>query len=58
MLAGVVQVVARDVADGVGRLGPRPQHVRMVAVGEDLPAAHIRGDRVLWLGDRAALGTL
>jgi 6-phosphogluconolactonase len=29
--------------------------VERIRAGEDLPAAHIRGDRVLWLGDRAAL---
>jgi 6-phosphogluconolactonase len=32
--------------------------VERIRAGEDLPAARIRGDRVLWLGDRAALGTL
>ncbi|HTK16122.1 MAG TPA: 6-phosphogluconolactonase [Acidimicrobiia bacterium] len=32
--------------------------VERIRGGEDLPAARIRGDRVLWLGDRAALGTL
>ena len=32
--------------------------VERIRAGVDLPAAHIRGDRVLWLGDRAALGTL
>lgn len=30
--------------------------VERIRAGEDLPAAHIRCDRVLWLGDRAALG--
>ena len=30
--------------------------VERIRAGEDLPAARIRGDRVLWLGDRAALG--
>jgi 6-phosphogluconolactonase len=30
--------------------------VERIRAGADLPAAHIRGDRVLWLGDRAALG--
>jgi 6-phosphogluconolactonase len=30
--------------------------VERIRAGEDLPAAHIRGDRVLWLGDRAAMG--
>jgi hypothetical protein len=34
----------------------RPAIARIRA-GEDLPAARIRGaDRVLWLGDEAALG--
>jgi 6-phosphogluconolactonase len=32
--------------------------VERIRAGEDLPAGRIRGDRVLWLGDRAALGTL
>jgi 6-phosphogluconolactonase len=27
-----------------------------IRAGEDLPGARIRGERVLWLGDRAALG--
>lgn len=30
--------------------------IERIRAGEDLPAARIRGDRVLWLGDRAALG--
>jgi 6-phosphogluconolactonase len=30
--------------------------VERIRSGEDLPAARIRGERVLWLGDRAALG--
>jgi 6-phosphogluconolactonase len=32
--------------------------VERIRAGEELPAARIRADRVLWLGDRAALGTL
>jgi 6-phosphogluconolactonase len=32
--------------------------VERIRAGEDLPAARIRAERVLWLGDRAALGTL
>jgi 6-phosphogluconolactonase len=36
----------------------RRNAVERIRAGEDLPAARIRGDRVLWLGDRAALGTL
>jgi 6-phosphogluconolactonase len=31
--------------------------VERLRAGEDLPAAHIRGERVLWIGDRAAMGT-
>jgi len=27
-----------------------------IRAGEDLPGSRIRGERVLWLGDRAALG--
>ena len=30
--------------------------IERIRSGEDLPAAHIRAERVLWLGDRAALG--
>ncbi len=30
--------------------------VERIRAGEDLPAAHIRAERVVWLGDRAALG--
>ena len=30
--------------------------IERIWAGEDLPAARIRADRVLWLGDRAALG--
>ncbi len=30
--------------------------VRRIKAGEDLPGARIRAERVLWLGDRAALG--
>ena len=30
--------------------------VERIRAGEDLPAARIRADRVVWLGDRAALG--
>jgi len=30
--------------------------VERLRAGEDLPAARIRGDRVLWIGDRAAMG--
>jgi 6-phosphogluconolactonase len=30
--------------------------VERIRAGEDLPAARLRGDRVVWLGDRAALG--
>jgi 6-phosphogluconolactonase len=30
--------------------------VDRIRAGEDLPGARIRGERVLWLGDRAALG--
>ena len=32
--------------------------VERIRAGESLPAARIRAERVLWLGDRAALGTL
>jgi 6-phosphogluconolactonase len=32
--------------------------VERIRAGEDLPAARIRAERVLWLGDRAAFGTL
>jgi len=32
--------------------------IERIWAGEDLPAARIRADRVLWLGDRAALGAL
>jgi 6-phosphogluconolactonase len=32
--------------------------IERIRAGADLPAARIRADRVLWLGDRAALGTL
>jgi 6-phosphogluconolactonase len=32
--------------------------VERIRAGEDLPGARIRAERVLWLGDRAALGTL
>jgi 6-phosphogluconolactonase len=32
--------------------------VERIRAGEELPAARIRAERVLWLGDRAALGTL
>jgi 6-phosphogluconolactonase len=32
--------------------------IERIRAGVDLPAARIRGERVLWLGDRAALGTL
>ena len=30
--------------------------IERIRAGEDLPAARIRGERVLWLGDQAALG--
>jgi 6-phosphogluconolactonase len=30
--------------------------IERIRSGDDLPAARIRGERVLWLGDRAALG--
>jgi 6-phosphogluconolactonase len=30
--------------------------VERIRAGDDLPAARIRGERVVWLGDRAALG--
>jgi len=30
--------------------------IERIRAGDDLPAARIRGERVLWLGDRAALG--
>jgi 6-phosphogluconolactonase len=30
--------------------------VERIRAGEDLPAARVRAERVLWLGDRAALG--
>jgi 6-phosphogluconolactonase/glucosamine-6-phosphate isomerase/deaminase len=30
--------------------------IERIRAGEDLPAARIRAERVLWLGDRAALG--
>jgi 6-phosphogluconolactonase len=30
--------------------------IRRIRAGEDLPGAHIRAQKVLWLGDRAALG--
>jgi 6-phosphogluconolactonase len=30
--------------------------VERIRAGEDLPGAHIRAERVVWLGDRAALG--
>ena len=30
--------------------------VERIRAGEDLPGARIRGERVLWLGDRAAMG--
>lgn len=30
--------------------------IERIRAGADLPGARIRGDRVLWLGDRAALG--
>lgn len=30
--------------------------VERIRAGEDLPAARIRGERVVWLGDRAAMG--
>ena len=30
--------------------------IERIRAGEDLPAARIRGERVLWLGDRSALG--
>jgi len=30
--------------------------VERIRAGEDLPGARIRGERVIWLGDRAALG--
>jgi 6-phosphogluconolactonase len=32
--------------------------VERIRAGEELPAARIRAERVLWLGDRAAFGTL
>src|SRR3954452_19134672 len=32
--------------------------LRRVAAGEDLPGAHIRADRVIWLADPAAAGDL
>jgi 6-phosphogluconolactonase len=46
---------ARLVVVTVAGSGKR-EAVDRIRAGEDLPAAHIRGDRVLWLGDRAALG--
>jgi 6-phosphogluconolactonase len=42
----VVTVVGVEKRDAIER----------IRAGEDLPAARIRGERVLWLGDRAALG--
>jgi 6-phosphogluconolactonase len=30
--------------------------IERIRAGEDLPGARIRGERVLWLGDRAAMG--
>jgi hypothetical protein len=30
--------------------------IRRIRAGEDLPGARIRAERVLWIGDRAALG--
>jgi 6-phosphogluconolactonase len=30
--------------------------VERIRAGEDLPGARIRGERVVWLGDRAAMG--
>ena len=30
--------------------------IERIRAGDDLPAARIRGERVVWLGDRAALG--
>jgi 6-phosphogluconolactonase len=43
----VVTVAGPDKRDAVER----------IRAGEDLPAARIRSERVLWLGDRAAMGT-
>ena len=42
----VVTVVGAEKRDAVGR----------IRAGEDLPGARIRAERVIWLGDRAALG--
>jgi 6-phosphogluconolactonase len=42
----IVTVAGAEKRDAVDR----------IRAGEDLPAARIRADRVLWLGDRAALG--
>jgi len=42
----VVTVVGAEKRDAIDR----------IRAGEDLPGAHIRGERVLWLGDSAALG--
>ncbi|HTD50594.1 MAG TPA: 6-phosphogluconolactonase [Acidimicrobiia bacterium] len=42
----VVTVVGADKRDAIDR----------IRAGEDLPGARIRGERVLWLGDSAALG--
>jgi 6-phosphogluconolactonase len=42
----IVTVAGDEKRDAVERIG----------AGEDLPGAHIRAGRVVWLGDRAALG--
>ena len=42
----VVTVVGAEKRDAIDR----------IRAGEDLPGARIRGERVLWLGDSAALG--
>jgi 6-phosphogluconolactonase len=42
----VVTVAGKEKRDAIER----------IRAGEDLPAARIRGDRVLWLGDRDAMG--
>jgi len=42
----VVTVAGEEKRDAIDR----------IRAGEDLPGARIRGERVLWLGDRAAMG--
>jgi 6-phosphogluconolactonase len=36
--------------------GEKRDAIERIRAGEDLPGARIRGERVLWLGDRAAMG--